>query len=183
MTRHDFEQILAEDAARSDNYRPSLKDKLLSNESWYIFHFIRHLRYVEYYKEKGALYKILYLYHFLKLKRLSFKLHITIYPNTIAGGLKLYHVGDFTHVGSNCRIGRNCTILPGVVFGNKYENETIGETIVGDNCYFGLGARIFGPLTIGNNVIVGANSVIIKDIPDNAIVAGAPAKIIRIKEQ
>ena len=88
----------------------------------------------------------------------------------------------FTHIGPNCRIGKNCTILPGVVFGNKNEDECNGITYVGDNCYFGLGARIFGPVRIGNNVTVGANSVVTKDIPDNAIVGGVPSKIIRYKQ-
>ena len=70
----------------------------------------------------------------------------------------------------------------GVVFGNKYEQENNNIIIVGDNCYFGLGAKIFGTINIGNNVTVGANSVITKNIPNNAVVGGIPARILKIKE-
>lgn len=68
-----------------------------------------------------------------------------------------------------------------MVFGNKHEKATGEKIIVGDNCYFGLGAKIFGSVRIGNNVTVGANAVVTKDIPDNAVVGGVPAKIIKIK--
>ena len=53
---------------------------------------------------------------------------------------------------------------------------------MGDNCYFGLGVKILGSVKIGNNVTIGANAVVTKDIPDNAVVGGVPAKIIKIKE-
>lgn len=181
MTKSELTKKLSEDQLRYNCRIPKFKDWLIKNEGWYIFKLISHLRYLEYYKSKGRLYKLAYLYHFYIYKKLSFKLHITIYPNTTGGGLRIYHCGDFTHVSANCRIGKNCTILPGVVFGNKYEKESDGLTIVGDNCYFGLGAKIFGPLTIGNNVTVGANAVVTKDIPDNAVVGGVPAKIIKMK--
>ena len=119
---------------------------------------------------------------FFCYKRLSFKLRITIYPNTVGPGVRIYHVGDFIHVGTQCSIGSHCTLLPGVVFGNKYEQENNNIIIVGDNCYFGLGAKIFGTINIGNNVTVGANSVITKNIPNNAVVGGIPARILKIKE-
>ena len=48
--------------------------------------------------------------------------------------------------------------------------------------YFGLGCKIFRSVRIGNNVTVGANAVVTKDIPDNAVVGGVPAKVIRIKD-
>ena len=52
---------------------------------------------------------------------------------------------------------------------------------MGDNCYFGLDCKIFGSVRICDNVTVGANAVVTKDIPDNAIVGGVPAKIIKTK--
>lgn len=125
---------------------------------------------------------MIYLYHWFRYKRLGFKLHFTVYPNTVDAGLRIYHTGDFVHVGASVRIGKNCTLLPGVVFGNKAEKDGWAEITVGDNCYFGLGAKIFGSVKIGDNVTVGANAVVTKDIPDNAVVGGVPAKIIRIKE-
>lgn len=72
--------------------------------------------------------------------------------------------------------------MPGVVFGNKHEQESKDIIVVGNNCYFGLGAKIFGSVNIGDNVTVGANSVITKNIPNNAIVGGIPARILKIKE-
>lgn len=48
--------------------------------------------------------------------------------------------------------------------------------------YISHGAIVFGGITIGNNVTIGANAVVTKPVPDNAIVAGVPAKILRYKE-
>lgn len=166
-----------EDAKRFEK-KPNFKDRILHNESWYIYQYTRQLRLVEYYKNRN---KLLFLWHFFKYKRLGFKLRITIYPGSVGPGLRIFHVGDFIHVGPNVKIGRHCTILPGVVFGNKTEKPDNSPVVVGDNCYFGLGAKIFGAVRIGNNVTVGANAVVTKDIPDNAIVGGVPARIIRYK--
>ena len=76
-------------------------------------------------------------------------------------------------IGKNCLLGQNITI------GGKsgwYE-----VPIIGDNVHISAGARILGPVKVGNNVIIGANAVVIKDVPDNCIVAGVPAKVIRDK--
>ena len=51
--KEDLKYYIVEDLNRFGNVKPSLRDWLLHNEVWYIFHFIRHLRYVEYYKEKN----------------------------------------------------------------------------------------------------------------------------------
>lgn len=173
MNRKELDYILDEDLKRFDGKRPALKDWFLHNEVWYIYKYILHLRYVEYHKNKKGWHRIAFLYHWFKYKRLGFRLHFTIYPNTCNGGLRVYHSGGFIHVGDKCHIGHNCTLLPGVVFGNKYEIPIPNSDIfVGDNCYFGLDSKIFGPVKIGNNVTVGANAIVTKDVPDNTIVVG-----------
>ena len=114
-----------EDAKRFGS-KPNLKDFILHNEKWYIYHYIKQLRYVEqYYSECN----LLFLWHFFLYKRLGFKLRMAIYTYTIGPGFRIYHAGGFVHVGPNVRIGRNCTMLPGVVFGNK--SETPDNTPVG----------------------------------------------------
>jgi serine O-acetyltransferase len=177
-TKYDIKFYLAEDLKRFGK-KPTIKDWILHNEVWYIYRYQRYLRFVEYYKNTGFS-RILFLYYFFRYKRLGFKLRFTIYPNTVGPGLRIYHTGDFVHIKSNCKIGKNCTLLPGVVIGNKNLDGDDGFVKIGDNCYFGLGSKILGQVTIGNNVIIGANSVVIKDIPDNCIVGGVPAKILKI---
>lgn len=69
---------------------------------------------------------------------------------------------------------RHCTTL-----GNKADDKPEEIPTIGDNVTLGAHVLILGNVHIGNNVIVGAGSVVIKDVPDNSIVAGNPAKLIR----
>lgn len=57
-------------------------------------------------------------------------------------------------------------------------NECSGQTVIGDNCFLGIGALIMPGVKIGKNVIIGSGSVVTKDIPNNMVAAGNPAKII-----
>jgi serine O-acetyltransferase len=68
------------------------------------------------------------------------------------------------------RVGRNCTVGMGVLI-------TGGAKGVGDNVYFGPGAKVIGDARIGNNVVVVANSLVITDVPDNSTVMGVPARV------
>lgn len=52
---------------------------------------------------------------------------------------------------------------------------------IGNNCYISTGVTILGPVNIGNNVTIAAGAVIVRDIPDNCIVGGIPARIIKYK--
>lgn len=181
MTKQELKEIIQQDISRYADKQPNWKDWFVCNEGWFIFHLIRHIRYQEYHRDKKGWHKFAYLYHRLFYKRLSLKLQISLYPGTIAGGLRIYHAGGPTRISPNCQIGSNCTIVSGVVFGNKYEIGTKEKTIVGDNCYFGIGSKIIGAVRIGNNVTVGANAVIVNDIPDNCVVGGVPARILKYK--
>ena len=74
-------------------------------------------------------------------------------------------------IGENCRIGTCVSIV-----GSKKHIEV---PKIGNNVWVGTGARIIGPVTVGNNVMIGANAVVNKDVPDNTMVGGVPAKIIK----
>ena len=60
---------------------------------------------------------------------------------------------------------------------NVFSDNT--PVVVGVNCYFGLGAKILGAVKIGNNVTVGANAVVTKDIPPYSLAVGNPCRVIR----
>ena len=74
------------------------------------------------------------------------------------------------------KIGENCTVNQGVTIGNI--RGSAHRPIIGNNVYFGAGCKILGAITIGNNVVIGANSLVTTSIPDNCTVVGVPARII-----
>ena len=76
------------------------------------------------------------------------------------------------------KIGKNAKIYQQVLIG--YGKG--GAPVIGDNCIIYSGATITGGIRIGNNVIVAPNAVVVHDVPDNAVVGGVPAKIIKIKQ-
>jgi serine O-acetyltransferase len=52
---------------------------------------------------------------------------------------------------------------------------------IGDNVFLGVGSKVVGSVTIGNDVVVGANAVVVDDLPDGAVAAGNPARILKIR--
>lgn len=72
-------------------------------------------------------------------------------------------------IGSNCRVFQQVTI--GWNGGKR--------PVIGDNVIICCGAKVIGGITVGNNVTIGANAVVCKDVPDNCVVGGVPAKIIK----
>ena len=95
----------------------------------------------------------------------------------IGKGLFIGHLGGVIIVNSSV-IGKNASFHEGVTIGGGGRDEKHGSPIIGDNVYFGAGAKVIGKITVGNNVMIGANAVVVKDVPDNAVVAGVPAKVI-----
>lgn len=79
-------------------------------------------------------------------------------------------------------IGRNCQINPWVTIGlsnsRKLGFSVEGPTI-GDDVHIGTGAKVLGPVTIGDHARIGANAVVVHDVPENVTVVGAPARVVR----
>lgn len=74
-------------------------------------------------------------------------------------------------------IGENCIIGSNVTIGGRSKSK--GVPVLGDNIYVATGAKIIGNLRIGSNSVIGANAVVISDVPENCVVAGMPAKVIK----
>ena len=99
---------------------------------------------------------------------------------------------SYNETGNNvefCYKGLGCVIHPRAVFGSNVivaQNTTIGGRSkknklpkIGDNVYIGAGTMILGDVNVGNNVVIGAGSLVINDVPDNCVVVGSPAKVIK----
>jgi len=92
----------------------------------------------------------------------------------IGGGLIVQH--GYATIIAPRKIGKNCWVNQGVTIG--YTNDTDCPTL-GDNVTVYCGAKVLGDVKVGNNVIIAANAVVVKDVPDNCIVGGVPARIIK----
>lgn len=105
--------------------------------------------------------------------RLAIRLGFSIPKNVFGPGLCIVHYGTIV-VSPKAQIGKNCRLHPSTSIGDYN-----GVPRLGDNVYIGPGAKLFGAITIGDNVAIGANSVVNHSFSDNVVIAGAPAKVIR----
>lgn len=181
-----LKQYIAADRNAMLGGRSSLKEFLRGNsDDVLLFYFVKRLRKLEFYrylyKNKGGLYHAIRYFvakHlFMYLRR---KYNLFLSPGCFGKGLHIVHFG-YIWADNSCVIGKNCTILPRVLLGKKKPGLQPPLIFIGDNCYIGTGATILGPVTIGDNVTIGAGAVVTKDIPSNVVVAGNPAKIIKVK--
>ncbi len=74
-------------------------------------------------------------------------------------------IGDNVHIDQCVTLGGNGT--------------EFGAPVIGSNVYVGAGAKILGPIRVGDGCIIGANAVVLSDVPDNSIAVGVPAKVVR----
>lgn len=100
-----------------------------------------------------------------------------IYTRDIGGGLYIQH--GFATIISAQKIGENCRIYQQVTIGYKGEHSPVLEDNVSVTC----GAKILGDITMHANSLAAAGAVVVKDVPENAIVAGVPAKVIGYKDE
>lgn len=127
---------------------------------------------------------------FYRLRLHSSFLHILLKPLQLINPHNLYiHCSDvgeglfiehgFSTIIACKHIGRNCWINQQVTIG--YSDKTHCPYI-GDNVGIKAGAKVIGGVTIGDDVIIGANAVVVKDVPSHSIVAGVPARVIKTRK-
>ncbi|MBR5147128.1 MAG: serine acetyltransferase [Bacteroidales bacterium] len=148
------------------------------------YRLLKSLRKLEYSKNclysKGILGKVIYYIRKFKYHKLSERYNINIGVNMIGYGFRIPHVIGGGIVINCDTMGNYCSANIGVVIGNNH--SLTDRPIIGDNVSFTTGSKAYGNIYIGNNVTVAPNSVCTKDVPDNCIVSGIPAKIIKYKD-
>ena len=95
---------------------------------------------------------------------------------TIGGGILLHHSMGVI-IASGSIIGENCIIFSGTCIAYKANCKGAGAPIVGDNVKLMVGSKVIGEVRVGNDSIVGANAVVVTDVPPFSIAVGVPAKI------
>ncbi len=99
----------------------------------------------------------------------------------IGPGFVLYHPSGVV-IGPHCRLGRRCTIMQGATLGSG-PNGRGGAPRLGDHVYVGPGAQVIGGIEIGSHAMIGANAVVLRDIPEHAFAAGVPAVVRRVESR
>ncbi len=108
----------------------------------------------------------------------------TKFNSQISYKAKLHHTVFFPHplgivIGDDVEVGKNVWIWQNVTLGSHgKKNEPFAYPIIHDNVRIYAGAVIIGKITIGENAIIGANAVVLNDVPANSVAVGIPAKII-----
>jgi len=174
LSKNDYKFYLKEDKRAlgvTDSFR-----ELLFNDVWKFQRCLRRLEYLTNCKKNIFLRKIVAI-HFRILSR---KLGFTIPINVFDSGLSIAHYGTIV-VNGNSKIGKNCRVHVCVNIGSM-AGESYASPQIGDNCYIGPGAKLFGKIKIGDNTAIGANAVVNKSFPKgNITIGGIPAKIISTK--
>lgn len=130
-------------------------------------------------RNDSFLLKVLCAIIYLQYRHYEFQFSVEISPYTKIGkGLYLPHINGII-IHPKTIIGNHCTILQQVTIGNNIKKGKDNLAVIGNKVVIGAGAKIIGPCKIEDNVIIGANAVVTKDIASNSIVAGVPARVIK----
>ena len=105
---------------------------------------------------------------------------IEIHPGaTIGRGLVIDH-GSGVVIGETAEIGDNCTLYQGVTLGGTGKDEGKRHPTLGNNVLVGAGAKVLGPMTIGDNSKIAAGAVVLDELPPHSTAVGIPAKVVRV---
>jgi serine acetyltransferase len=154
------------------------EDVLFNRRNFKGLFFIIFFRLVNYIQKANFFFKILGLplrviYKFL----FRWLLGIDIPDTTVIGkGFMVFH-GQSLIIHKDCLIGDNVLVRHNTTIGQAKNNGKV--PVIGDNVEIGSNTVIIGDITIGNNCIIAAGSIVIKDVPENVIVAGNPARVVK----
>jgi serine O-acetyltransferase len=105
---------------------------------------------------------------------------IEIHPGaTIGKGLVIDH-GSGVVIGETAEIGDNCTLYQGVTLGGTGKDVGKRHPTLGNNVMVGAGAKILGPMKIGDNTKIAAGAVVLDEIPADSTAVGIPAKVVKV---
>ncbi len=88
-----------------------------------------------------------------------------------------FYIGHFGGIIVHGHMGKNCSVGQCVTIGTKGAGRSDGVPQIGDNVYVGAGAKIIGRIRVGNDVVIGANTVVVKDVPDGMRVTGGEVRV------
>ncbi len=134
-----------------------------------------------------VLYRLSRFFYKLKLYPIAFVLYyltrvlysVDIHPGAkIAPGVVIDH-GTGVVIGPTASVGKGTVIYHNVTLGAKYITSGKRHPDVGENVIIGAGAKILGPVKIGDNSKIGANAVVLVNVPENSTAVGIPAKVVR----
>lgn len=113
-------------------------------------------------------------------ERAKRKTGIEIHPAAKIGkGVFIDH-GTGVVIGETAEVGDNCTIYQGVTLGGTGKDKGKRHPTIGKNVMVGSGAKVLGPIKVGDNAKIAANAVVLSDVPPNSTAVGVPARIARI---
>ena len=108
---------------------------------------------------------------------------IEIHPGAVIGSGMFIDHGMGVVIGETSEIGDNVTLFQGVTLGGTGKQRGKRHPTLGSHVVVGAGAKVLGPITVGDYVKIGANSVVLQDVPDHSTVVGIPGRIVRIKDE
>lgn len=166
-TKEDLNRYLKED--RSKRFSGGdIREYLAQRPLW---QFNQYLRKTEYHiNNRGIYHQLFGLWYKMRLKSISMKLGWLVPPNTCGEGLCIVHPGTVV-INDKVRIGRNARIHVCVNIGATKD----GAPVIGDGVYIGPGAKIYGPIILGDNVMIGANAVVNKSFGSDQLLVSIPA--------
>lgn len=186
-SKQDLKFYISEDKKANLKHPLSIGEKLYfalsPSDNIMAFRYMKSLRKYEYAinckKNKGIIGKLYFIYRKLQNRRLGVKYGVAIAPNTIGYGFYIPHVVGGGIILNAKSIGNYCSANAGVVIGVNHTQDS--KPVIGNNVAINIGSKVVGKITIGDNVTIGPNTVVYKDVPANCVVLGVPAQIIRKK--